>query len=172
MKRRVISFVLAIGLSVFVGSCAAGLAALMSGREQVSELLISPDSPLAKEAWAAALKLASVAEPWIGPKSITRVDAVHMIGPEQRNLGLYFSYLSADSFGNSEVHEQIVIFVRLDEPRILLRNVLIHEDLHAIYNRLSMKSPLFGLENADDEGWVCGHGGCPENPLTMPIRVP
>jgi len=78
----------------------------------------------------------------------------------ERNLGYYFFYFEPDKRGALILHEQILVFVRVNESLRLLRNVLIHEDLHAIYLRLSV-DPSFASANPSSEIWVCVKGACP-----------
>lgn len=79
-----------------------------------------------------------------------------VIDKKDRVLGIYFHFPGSD---NTQV-EQILIYVLAHEDR-MLPIILFHEDLHAVWVKLTLQDPKFFKKNPDSEKWVCSHiGAC------------
>jgi hypothetical protein len=126
--------------------------------------IINPHSALAREAWATALRMAHVEEPWTVPQNI-----VLFKFPDPEVWGRSFFYSDVDDKGRTTLKEQIVLFCPPRFGPIVVRNVLIHEMLHAIHMRLRIIDP-HKYAGIGDEEFVCGLGACPPDPTLTPIR--
>lgn len=146
------------GLAAFAVGFAIGLLTGATSRSAPRrELELDLHSEMVTEAWNTACALAGVHEPWEPHGSVVRVFSSH-----PTLLGEYIYYTEVAADGGVSVHEQTVIWVAEGEPELLERNVLIHEFLHQLYNRLSVSDPL--LANIPTEDYVCALGACPEDP--------
>lgn len=151
------------GLVAFMLGFALGLVTCATGRSAPKrEVELDLNSPLVVEAWNTACALAGVHEPWEPHGSVVRVFSAH---PEL--LGEYIWYNEVCSDGSVHVHEQTVVWVDEGEPELLERNILVHEFLHQLKERLSLNDPV--LASVPTEQYVCSLGACPDDPRTTVV---
>ena len=127
-------------------------------REAQQEVAMGPSNVELQAAWQSALfrasKVGHVEMDW----TPDNIKVVHVNSKHPEVYGLYIYYTDLLSTG-PVWHEQILIFIPMDVRQgNALHNVLVHEFLHAIQNRMQILDPNIG--NIDPEQFICEAGCC------------
>lgn len=108
------------------------------------------------ECWEAAKALADAPESWEVPDTII-LDPVFRPEGHGRLLGHHFTIMEVDEDGDITAHDRIYIYLNETEARNypeLVKEVLTHELLHAIYLRKANTDWKWASDNDDNEAWV------------------
>lgn len=111
-----------------------------------------------KDAWSTAKKLGGVDPSWNEHPPVLVVRAINIDTDGRRILGRYLSYIDVDAHGHIISVEQVLVYV-LPYEDAKIPSILVHEFLHAIWQRRTVDSS-FKAENPDSEAWVCGLSSC------------
>jgi len=117
----------------------------------------SIDREVIVECWDEAKRLGEAPATWDIPDTIILDPVFRNEGKQRRLLGHYYIIMEVDKHGNITAKDRIYVYlsvVEVEKYPELLKEILTHEMLHSIWQRMAHIDHKWAMENPDSESWV------------------